>query len=380
VFMIIFLVLFGVLFTAYILFLLYAIRILRQVQDPLPPGPVSPVSIIITMHNAEQNVRACLEHVQKQDYPPDLIEIILVADRCSDDTEKIINTYIPVNPKIKLISIKRVDAGFAPKKFAIDTAVSQARGEIILLTDADGRPGPHWVKSMVSLFRNKTGMVIGYAPYSTDKPYYTFTYRLLALEYLSHAAVAAVTTALRYPLTCVGTNLAYRKCVYEQLGGFGKYKSFLSGDDDLFLQRVREESDWTITYAPVRDAHVPNAPPRTFSQFYQQRLRYASKGFLYPFWITFTLICFYLLNLMILLLGLSLLCYPPFTLTLLTILIIKIITEYRFLKQTAFYLNDTRHLKLLPLVSLFHVPYVVYFGLASQLQKYRWAGMQAKVR
>ena len=367
------------LFVFYILFLVYAGRILQQVQDPMPSRQLLFVSIIVAVHNAEQDVRNCLDHLLNQEYPPDLYEVIMVADRCRDATEQIINTYLPLNPRLKLISIHETKTGFAPKKLAIDTAVAQAGGEIILLTDVDGRPGPRWVKSMASVFQSSTGMVLGYAPYITDKPYHTFIYRLLALEYLSHAAVAAITTIWGYPLTCVGTNLAYRKCVYKELNGFGKYRSYLSGDDDLFLQRVREESKWSIAYAHSRDAQVLNAPPRSFSQFYQQRLRYASKGFIYPFQVTIYLICFYLLNLLLLLSTFSLFWMPKFIFALGIIWIIKIIAESHFIRQAARYLMDTRYVKLLPLVSLLHVPYVVYFGLISQLQQYKWGDLEGKV-
>ena len=363
-----------VLLSAYMIFLLYAARTLHRL-DKLPASAQNPpVSIIVAMHNAAQDIRQCLDCLLAQEYPPGLLEIILVADRCSDETARIIDTYLPLNPHLKLIVIKQVTENFAPKKYAITTAVTQARGEIILLTDVDGRPGRFWVKSMLGSFREKVGMVIGYAPYSTDRPFNALMYRLLALEYLSHAAVAAVSTAFGYPLTCVGTNLAYRKCVFEKLGGFGRYQDYLSGDDDLFLQRVREETDWKIKYARDPESHVFNAPPRTFAQFYQQRLRYASKGFLYPSRVTTALICFFMLNLLLLFAPFMLIWFPGILPALAGIIIVKMIAEYLFLRRAAVYLSDTRHLKLLPLASLLHTPYVVYFALMAQLQKYTWGG------
>ncbi len=362
------------LLAVYMIFLLYAARTLHRFDEAPASVQNPPVSIIVATHNAEQDIRQCLDCLLAQEYPPGLLEIILVADRCSDGTARIIDTYLPLNPQLKLIVIKQLKENFAPKKFAITTAVMQARGEIILLTDVDGRPGRFWVKSMTGLFRENVGMVIGYAPYSTARLLNTLLFRLLALEYLSHAAVAAVSTAFGYPLTCVGTNLAYRKCVFEKLGGFGRYQSYLSGDDDLFLQRVREETDWKIKYAGNPEAHVFNAPPRTFAQFYQQRLRYASKGFLYPARVTAALICFFIMNLFLLLAPFTLIWFPGILPALAGIIIVKMIAEYLFLRRAAVYLSDTRHLKLLPLASLLHVPYVVYFGLMAQLQKFSWGG------
>jgi cellulose synthase/poly-beta-1,6-N-acetylglucosamine synthase-like glycosyltransferase len=364
----------AILLSVYILFLLYAARTLYRLTEPLASTQTLPVSVIVAIHNAELDVRSCLECLLNQEYPSELLEIILVADRCHDATEKIIKTYIPGNPRLKMISLKQPPDNFAPKKYAISTAISRANGEIILLTDVDGRPGRCWVKSMVGLFQENTGMIVGYAPYSTEAPYHTLLYRLLALEYFSHAAVAAVTTAWGYPLTCVGTNLAYRKRVFDKLGGFGKYKSYLSGDDDLFLQRVRDETDWEIKYACDAESQVFNKPPDSFTQFYQQRLRYASKGFLYPPGVTFALIGFFILNLILLLSPLLLIGSPQFISPVAGMIILKMTCEYHFLRQAGVYLSDSRYGKPFPLASLLHVPYVVYFGLMAQLQKYNWGG------
>jgi len=365
---------FVLLFFTYLALLIFAARRFRSSSDTVISKTEESVSVIVAVHNEETNVRNCLEHLLTQEYPVNLLEIIVVADRCTDATEQIVGSYVQLHPYIKMISIHQRRADFVPKKLAIDTAVRQARGNFILLTDADGRPGPGWIRSMVSAFGDDVGMVLGYAPYISDQLFNTILYRLLALEYFSHAAVAAVTTELGFPLTCVGTNLAYRKCVYEQLGGFGKYQTLLSGDDDLLLLRVRDETRWKIEYVHSSESQVWNEPPATFSQFYHQRLRYASKGFLYPFKVTLSLVSYFTLNLLLLLLPISLIWFPWQFLFIPLIFGLKIFTEYYFLKTAAVYLKDLRHLKFVPLASLLHIPYVVYFGIMAQVEKFQWGG------
>jgi len=365
---------FVLLFFTYLALLIFAARRFRSSSDTVISKTEESVSVIVAVHNEETNVRNCLEHLLTQEYPVNLLEIIVVADRCTDATEQIVGSYVQVHPYIKMISIHQRRADFVPKKLAIDTAVRQARGNFILLTDADGRPGPGWIRSMVSAFGDDVGMVLGYAPYISDQLFNTILYRLLVLEYFSHAAVAAVTTELGFPLTCVGTNLAYRKCVYEQLGGFGKYQTLLSGDDDLLLLRVRDETRWKIEYVHSSESQVWNEPPATFSQFYHQRLRYASKGFLYPFKVTLSLVSYFTLNLLLLLLPISLIWFPWQFLFIPLIFGLKIFTEYYFLKTAAVYLKDLRHLKFVPLASLLHIPYVVYFGIMAQVEKFQWGG------
>jgi cellulose synthase/poly-beta-1,6-N-acetylglucosamine synthase-like glycosyltransferase len=336
------------------------------------------VSIVVSMHNEENNARECIERLVQQSYPANKMEIIIINDRSTDRTPQILAECQRIYGWICIITIETVPEGIAPKKNAISQAISHARGEIILLTDADGRPPVTWVRQIVSLFEEKTGMVIGYAPYKNDEPCQSVPFRLLSLEYLSHAAIAAATTCLGYPLTCVGTNMAYRKKVFQQLSGFGIHCSVYSGDDDLFLQRVREETDWQIRYCPEAAAQVWNAPPADWRQFFHQRLRYASKGFLYPPRISLILILFYVLNLFFILAPWSLLSSSHYLSLLILAFAIKGGAEFLFLTEAADYLQDRRHLALFPIAFFLHIPYVLVFGLLSQLKSFEWANRKSR--
>jgi len=335
------------------------------------------VSIVVSMHNEEKNVSACLDKLLVQDYPENRLEIIIVNDRSTDRTEEIINQYIRKNPLIRLITIQEIQKDIAPKKNAIDQAIEYSKGDIILLTDADGRPDSQWVNLMASAFTNEIGMVIGYAPYKSDSSELTFSKRLLSLEYLSHAAVAAAACGIGYPLTCVGTNMAYRKSVYEQLGGFGVYKNLHTGDDDLFLQRVRDETSWKITYVSEHESHVYNEPPKSWQTFFHQRTRYASKGFNYPLHVTLILILFYLLNLLLLLSPLTFIISNNFILPYLATIFLKVVSDYSFLKSAASVLEDNRFLNLFPVAFVLHIPYVIFFGLIAQIKGFKWGGYDA---
>jgi cellulose synthase/poly-beta-1,6-N-acetylglucosamine synthase-like glycosyltransferase len=349
-------------------------RLAYQTTDKTPT-----VSVIVPMHNEQNNIEGCLCSLLHQQYPKDKLEIIIVNDRSTDKTAAVLEKYSRENKNVQLIRIEELTPGFAPKKYAIDTAIrSRASGEIILLTDADGRPGPLWIKSIVSLFTDNTGMVLGYAPYTTEVPLNRFISGLLALEYFSHAAITATTTARECPATCVATNIAYRREVFLQLDGFGRYKNYPSGDDDLFMQRVRDETQWKIRYAASPESHVSNTPPASCKKFYHQRLRYASKGFFYPAAITALLTGYFLFNLFFLLLPLLALNKIIYIIPLVCGFLIKLAAEMIFFFKTADALHDKRNLALLPVFSLIHIPYVVYFSLAAQIQSFEWAGIKKK--
>jgi len=368
----------SIVLVTYVLLLMNLLAGLSKIAASIMPtsSPQKFVSVIISVHNEAHNIPGLLSSLTHQDYPENLWETILVNDRSTDRTDDLLREYDNSNKKVKIIHIRETPSEFSPKKYALDKAIEIARGSIVLLTDADGRPGPEWIRTMSSYYSNQTGMVIGYAPYIIEPPYQHFFFKLLALEYMSHACIAAATTGLGYPLTCVGTNLSYNKSVYTELGGFGKYKNYHSGDDDLFMQRVRDESTSEISYAYSPAAHVYNAPPSSWRQFFNQRIRYASKGFFYPWLITASLIVYFLFNVILLLLPFVTIYESRAFVLFGAVYLIKFISEFFLLYKFALLTNQKRLLKYYLPTALLHIPYIVVFGLLGSILKYKWAGRE----
>jgi len=337
------------------------------------------VSVVVSSRNEEHNLPGLIDCLSIQETSNlDFLEFILINDRSEDSTGKLITEQSEKDSRFKQIHIKERVPGFAPKKYAIDQAIKAAQGEIIILTDADGRPGKGWLQSLFSYFQNGADMLIGYAPYNVNLNASLFK-KILALEYFSHASIAAATTGLGYPLTCVGTNMAYRKSVYNEIGGFGEFKSFISGDDDLFLTRVRENGNYKISYAIDAKSHVNNAPPKSFKQFVNQRLRYASKGFVYPNKVTIGLTLYVLFNLF-LFAGLiyGMINFGVVLWTAIFAFVIKMFSEYKFTRKAAMKLNDRRFTNYYFITSFLHVPYILFFGILGQLKIFRWAEKSAE--
>ena len=371
----IFIITITLLSLVYFLALLILERALHKI--PLPENSAATeknsVTVIVCARNEQKNLPGLFTCLEQQKTATPYIEFIIVNDRSEDNTAELIRRQAAKDSRFKQIDIHEKRAGFAPKKRAIDEAVRQAKGDILLLTDADGRPGPDWITSMLDYFHNGADMVIGYAPFIAEADSGIFK-KMLALEYFSVAMIAASSTALGYPVTCVGTNFAYRKKVYQETGGFGKYKSFISGDDDLFLTLVREQKKYNIQYAANKKSHVLNNPPRTFTQFVNQRLRFASKGFNYPFKVALILTLYVIFNLMIpsgFIWGI--LGNQPVLLITLLIILGKNIFEFKYLKKAAKTLSDQRFTNYYFLTALLHLPYVLFFGIFGQFKFFKWA-------
>jgi cellulose synthase/poly-beta-1,6-N-acetylglucosamine synthase-like glycosyltransferase len=356
----------------YIFFLFYLGKGLENLNSASRTSETPRASVIVCAHNEQKNLPDCIRRLQAQQYETEKIEFILVNDRSTDNTNNIIESICDEDSRFKTIKITDRVPDFAPKKRAIDMAVKQALGEIILLTDADGRPGPEWVKTMVSYYSPGTDMVAGYAPYQV-KPAKHLIKQVLSLEYLSIAAVAAASAGIGYPLTCVGTNMSYRKKLYQGIGGFGKFSAHISGDDDLFLTRVREQKKYRIHYATDARTHVYNNPPQLWRKFLHQRMRYASKGFDYPRKVTIGLVLFFLLNASLMIGLVSFLFNRELFFISAGLFTLKAVFEFIFMHKASKALNDTRYLRMFPIAAFLHIPYIIIFGILGQFKQFQWA-------
>jgi cellulose synthase/poly-beta-1,6-N-acetylglucosamine synthase-like glycosyltransferase len=330
------------------------------------------VSLIVCARNEERRLPRLLRALERQQYPRDKLEICLVDDRSDDRTGDLMENFASLHPNVIHLRIDDTVPDFAPKKRAIDTAIRHTTGEVILLTDSDAVPGPLWIHEIAAAFTPDTAMVCGYSPYF---PRRSFLQKMLALEYFSHAAVAAGGIGAGRPLTCVGSNLAYRRDAYLGIGGFDGIAHWISGDDDLLLHKMHRAGIGEIRYVAQPESHAPVRPPRSWREFKSQRTRYASKGLHYQFAMTFSLVLVFLLNLL-LCAGLltAFFGWWEFFIPAVAFGLLKAAGEYLYLRWAATLFAVEKLLPVFPLAALLHPFYVVFFAMRGQFAKFNWRG------
>lgn len=369
----------------YVAALLWLSRGLNRTQAPgdLPlidfkPQDLPSITIIVCARNEEENLQDLLSALARQNYPSSRLEIILVDDRSSDRTHELCQAFAVGHAQARCFRIGDTLPNFAPKKRALEHAIRHARGEIILLTDADGVPGENWARAMAAHFQEGVAMVCGYSPYHPRK---TLWQKILALEYFSQAAVAAGSIGAGRPLTCTGSNLAYRREAFFFVGGFSGIAQWISGDDDLLLHKMHEQRAGKIVYAADPAAHVPVRPPASWRDFQAQRTRYASKGRFYHWKVTLALMAVYVLNLLFVL-GLLAVFIGRFEIlaTALICGLLKAAFEFAYLRRAAARLQEKDLLRYFPLAALLHPFYLVYFSTRAQFGKFSWRGEEYLAR
>ncbi|WP_242695979.1 glycosyltransferase family 2 protein [Desertivirga brevis] len=336
---------------------------------PAAEAPVTSVSILIAARNEEEYIAFTIEDILKQNYPQGLVELIVVDDHSTDRTANIVEWY--GKDGVKLIKLREDQTLNSYKKKAITVAINEAKGELIITTDADCRMGPEWLRSIVSFYeKNNFRMVSSPVSYFKEKSLFE---RLQTLEFLYLIGLGASSIGNGKPSTCNGANLAYRRDVFFELGGFKGIDNLASGDDELFLHKVAAKYPEGVGFCKSRHAIVYTTAKPNLKEFIRQRKRWASKSTKYKEKsIVFLGVAIWVFNVSVFLHFLLGFLNPTYWLVLSLIILLKLLAEFVFLQGITEFARRKELLKLLPLLTIIHVLYIIYIGVAGNSGKYVW--------
>lgn len=231
-------------------------------------SPTVPISVIISARNEEDNLAKNLPYILEQDYPN--FEVIVVNHQSVDGTEYILKAFQNSYPHLRVITLKPDKHLAFGKKLPLTVGIKGTKHNHLVLTDADCVPASdQWLKIMASKFSSKKEIVLGYGPLRKTKGFLNklirFDTAFIALNYLSFAKAGV-------PYMGVGRNLAYTKDLFLKNKGFKSHYSIQSGDDDLFIQEVAKNRNYTISLSP--DSFCVSDAKKTWSEWYAQKSRH----------------------------------------------------------------------------------------------------------
>jgi cellulose synthase/poly-beta-1,6-N-acetylglucosamine synthase-like glycosyltransferase len=130
---------------------LFGVTATRPKRLPLPF-----VSVVIAAHNEERVIQQRLDNLLALDYPADRLEILIASDGSTDHTCEIVRQC--PSPRVRLLDFT-VNRG---KTAVLNDAVQQAKGEIILLSDANTMLDRRAARRMAYWFGDpRVGVVCG---------------------------------------------------------------------------------------------------------------------------------------------------------------------------------------------------------------------------
>jgi glycosyltransferase involved in cell wall biosynthesis len=203
------------------------------------PSEPSLVSVVITVRNESQHIGQLLESLVAQEGP---VEVVLVDAQSRDGTREAAEAFAARHP-----GLLRVYERPGSRGIGRNSGVREARGEWLAFTDGDCFADSQWLRYLRKGFARSA--VVAGRTVTVGKPRYG---QLERVELLQEG----------YDVTYPTCNLAYRRELFERLGGFDP--RFITAEDiDLNMRAVL--SGATITYVP--DAVIYHHIRTTFLRF-----------------------------------------------------------------------------------------------------------------
>ena len=293
------------------------------------------------------------------------VETILINDHSTDDTSAIATVA-----GVRAISLPE---GCTGKKAALTAGISEAKGDIIVNTDADCTMGPHWLQHLVAPFAlEEVQMVAGPVVMENGRG---FLAAFQAIDMLGMQCLTGGAIARRQALLCNGANLAYRKEAFEQVKGFEGISSQASGDDVLLMHKMLHKWPGTLRFSNSPEAVVATKFEQSLGKLWHQRLRWVSKTSKMRTPETALLMGTAWLLHVALLLGMAVAWWMPELAWIpAAAFLLKVIPEWWCVHLAARQLRvPLPALWLLP-AQLVYIPYVAVVGFLGNFVRYRWKG------
>lgn len=225
---------------------LHIVRV-EPVRGPLSAAPF--VSICVPARNEERDIRACLDSLLKQNYPH--YEVIAVDDHSSDATAEIIKSLAEKNSRLQFIPSADLPDGWMGKPHALYQAALEAKGELLLFTDADPVFLPHALTSAVDLMIRKDLDLLSLMPGSSFESFWERAVQPVVFGFIAALSrFKKINSRDSASAMGFGVFLMFRRQAYDRIGGHEAVK----GDvlEDVFLAKHIKRAGMKLLVAEAR--------------------------------------------------------------------------------------------------------------------------------
>ncbi len=227
------------------------------------------VSVVIATYNRAALLADCLACLARQPFAAG-DEVIVIDNGSTDETPDAIERA----RRLFAVPVHHLEERSPGKSRAIARGLDAASGEVLAFTDDDVEVGAGWLDAIRGAMRDPE---VGLAGGPVAPRWQALPPRWLRAAVDTVGPLAAPLALLDYgpasaelgDRTAIGANMAVRRAVFQQVGGFaphlGKLRGTLLSGEDRELCRQVQAAGWRAVYAP--DARVRHWVPADRMRF-----------------------------------------------------------------------------------------------------------------
>ena len=363
-----------------VVLLVYAILIIQLILgfnkvksfEATDLSPKTAFTIVVPFRNEAKNLPKLLESISNLNYPHKLIEIILVDDFSTDNSERVCIQWRMKHEHLDTTLLENLILSGSPKKDAIGRAMPIAKHDWVVTTDADCVVNKNWLLTLDNYIQtNHPEMIVGAVMYKTKNNWF---HHFQQLDLMSLQGVTIGSFGIGKPFMCNGANFGYTKKFFRDIGGFGGISEKVSGDDVFLLQKALNINKDKVHYLKNNNVIVKTKPENDLYKLFMQRVRWAGKSTGYKSgYAKFLAVVVLLMNIS-LVVGCWLLVVGKIDWrAILFVFVMKYSIDYILLYKSNTYLRKGKF--FVPIASSIIYPFFVSLvGIYSLFGSFRWKG------
>ncbi|HVT03527.1 MAG TPA: glycosyltransferase [Thermoanaerobaculia bacterium] len=207
---------------------------LREV--PIPSRAVWPlVSIVAAARNEERKIAEGVRSLLALDYPA--MELVVIDDRSTDRTGEVLQGIAATDPRLRIVTVRELPPHWLGKNHALQLGADEAKGELLLFTDADVVLEPTCLKRAVAYMEESSIDHLTCAPEMTGG---TLALRMFVAAFSLFFSMYARPWKAPDPKSRahvgVGAFNLLRTALYRKFGGHSRIA--MRPDDDMKLGKL----------------------------------------------------------------------------------------------------------------------------------------------
>lgn len=202
------------------------------------------VSVILPAKDETGNIGACIRSVLASEYSQ--FELIVVNDRSTDSTAQEITEVVASNSRVRVIDVTELKPGWTGKMNAVREGLAAARGELLLIMDADTRHTPQTLGVAVATQQKRRATVLTLLPRFENRQLWSRIAQPLigALLFLWKPLMFVNSDRRKNYSIAWGGFLLLKRSEFEALGGLDAVRDCFAAD--IAIARRAKQSGYRI--------------------------------------------------------------------------------------------------------------------------------------
>ncbi len=213
--------------------------------DLLPEASLPTYTVLVPLFHEVAILPDLLRAIADIDYPPAKLEVLLVLE--ADDAETLAAArHLERPPFVHIVVVPHAPPRTKPK--ALNYALQMARGDYIVVYDAEDMPEPDQLRRAAAMFGAQPDLTVVQARLNIYNPRASWLARQFTLEYSALFDIVLPALArMKLPMPLGGTSNYFPRKVLQAAGGWDPYN--VTEDADLGIRIARFGGRFAILHS-----------------------------------------------------------------------------------------------------------------------------------